>query len=335
MSLASHLRVRNDPVRGYIEGVAPEVARIAHRTNEAMRLGVDALPKLAVPQVTEGRALAATAGIAFDYRLRYTLGVQPSEELIAWIGGQLLVHFDPTAVSTRPGDELLIELAVLSFFESLDELLARLQPTGRHLADEDERLLCRYCVALAHLESIHRASGVAGYTPPFVGEIFAQLRARRRVDPASDRVLAAAQEEEIEEVVRLSRSAESVFGSWSAAVARGELYYVANPGFEGGANVGGADADFVIGDTLFELKATRRLIASAVREALLQLIGYSLLDFSDEYRIRSLGVYFARHGWVATWPIGDLIAGEGDVGARLAEARREMRRRFRAPRRVR
>lgn len=328
MSLTSHLRVRDDPVRGYIEGVAPEVARIAHRTDEARRFGVDVLPALTVSPLAPGRAFASLTGFAFDYRLRYSLGVQSSDELVAWEGGTLI----DAGLAPERGSELLFEFAVLPFFESLDELLARLTPVGRRLPDDEELLLCRYCVALAHLESVRR-SLTASYTPPFISELAAQLRSRRRAYPEPELLLSVVQEDVVEEVARLSRSAESAFGHLAGPVARGELPYVANPRFEGSANVGGADADFVIGDTLFELKTTTRLIASTVRDSLLQLVGYALLDFSDKYGIRNVGVYFARHGWVATWPIGDLIAGEGDVSARLAEARREMKRRFRAPRR--
>jgi hypothetical protein len=331
MSLTSHLRVRDDPVRAYIEGVAPEVARIAHRSEESARFRVADLPELVVPPLAKGRALAAAAGIAFDYRLRYSLGPQEREGLVAWGGAQELIGFGYVGVLT-PGssDGELIEAAILSFFDGLDQLLARLEPTGRQLPDDSERLLCRNCVALAYLDSIFR-SGLAGYTPPFVIELVEQLRGCRDSLPP-DVFLRLASEDAVNEVVQLSRSAESAFAAQIAAVTSGELPYVLNPTFDGSLNVGGADADFVIGDTLFELKTTARLNASTVREAMLQLIGYSLLDFSDRYGIRNVGAYFTRHGWVATWPLNDLISGEGDVVERLAEARKGLKRRFKAPR---
>jgi hypothetical protein len=150
-----------------------------------------------------------------------------------------------------------------------------------------------------------------------------------------------APEPTVADVVNLSRSARRVFGELIQPVAGGMLPYQANPIFAGSIAIGGADADFVIGDTVFELKTTKSFKASAIRAALLQLLGYSLLDYDDRFAIRRVGVYFARQEWVAAWPLWYIIfppaqvvqhaltrsvPTDDDVAERLVKLRRLMRR---------
>ena len=96
-------------------------------------------------------------------------------------------------------------------------------------------------------------------------------------------------------------------------VANGSLPYHPNPTFAGSSAIGGADADFIVATTIFELKTTKTLNAAAVRSALLQLLGYSLLDYDDAYEIRRVGIYFARHAWLKAWPIWELVFPPADV----------------------
>jgi hypothetical protein len=103
-----------------------------------------------------------------------------------------------------------------------------------------------------------------------------------------------------------------------APVVGGALPYHANPKFQGSLAIGGAGADFIIGGAIFELKTLGTLNIPAVRDALLQLIGYTLLDYDDEYKIRQVGVYASRQQWVTAWPIWQFIFPLGDVVLRLA-----------------
>ena len=56
-------------------------------------------------------------------------------------------------------------------------------------------------------------------------------------------------------------------------------------------------------------------IAVLSRTELDQLIGYALMDYSDEYQINTLAIYTARFGYIASWPLTELLAqlGEGPV----------------------
>jgi hypothetical protein len=41
---------------------------------------------------------------------------------------------------------------------------------------------------------------------------------------------------------------------------------------------------------------------------LLQVIGYALPDFDDDYRVAELGIFTARYGYRATWEPGALLS---------------------------
>jgi hypothetical protein len=59
---------------------------------------------------------------------------------------------------------------------------------------------------------------------------------------------------------------------------------------------------------------TRRLCLP--RTALLQLVGYVLLDFPDEFKVREVGVYDARYAHLVRWPLDELL---DELAGRLVE----------------
>ncbi len=44
------------------------------------------------------------------------------------------------------------------------------------------------------------------------------------------------------------------------------------------------------------------------RKTLYQLLGYVLLDYPDEHRIRSVGIYFARQARLVRWTYSEMIS---------------------------
>ncbi|MDP9438467.1 MAG: ATP-dependent helicase, partial [Actinomycetota bacterium] len=81
------------------------------------------------------------------------------------------------------------------------------------------------------------------------------------------------------------------------------------PMFEGSRDVGGADADLILDGCLLEIKATTNpKIAS---DMLYQLLGYAMLDYADEYEIRSAAVYMARQSRLVEWDIQELLSSLG------------------------
>lgn len=82
--------------------------------------------------------------------------------------------------------------------------------------------------------------------------------------------------------------------------------YTPNPQFDGSADVGGADADWIIGRTLYECKTTRKS-RPFDRQMFLQMIGYVLLDYSDVYELENVAWYFARHQLLIELPLSNLF----------------------------
>ncbi len=80
---------------------------------------------------------------------------------------------------------------------------------------------------------------------------------------------------------------------------------VLNPGFgQSSVDVGGADADFILDDTLIDIKTAKEL--KLERSHFRQLLGYYVLNRRENNRhgrLKKLGVYFARFGKLFTFPI--------------------------------
>ncbi|MFE6967202.1 hypothetical protein ACFVAJ_19080 [Agromyces sp. NPDC057679] len=74
-----------------------------------------------------------------------------------------------------------------------------------------------------------------------------------------------------------------------------------------------AEADIVADGTLVDMKTTLGVQRKAGRVdtispgSLLQVIGYTLLDFEDEYKIRNAGIYSSRYGNLAVLPVEELL----------------------------
>jgi hypothetical protein len=256
-------------------------------------LGLNDIPKTVAVEPVAATNLPMV-GTAFDYRLRYHLAPCDAQTFVAAYGAGRLGMMDPLTVTP-----------LKRFFSNLEKLTAELLPAGQRLDDTSERLLDTYCVVLAQLESIYRTAG--GWTPEL------PMKGPRVNRPENEPLLALAPDSVVQDVMNLSRSAGTTFRPVIDTVRTAALPYFANPTFVGSLDIAGADADFIIGDTMFELKTTKKLDASAVRGALLQLTGYCLLDYDDRHGVRNVAVYFPRQEWVAGWPLWTLVFPPADV----------------------
>ena len=100
---------------------------------------------------------------------------------------------------------------------------------------------------------------------------------------------------------------------------------VMNPAFSGSALVGGADADWICGDTLWECKTSGKNRPMS-RRYMLQALGYALLDTDDGYGIRAIGWYFARHRLRVRYALDELLYRVlEDTDRSLPELRAELR----------
>ncbi len=73
--------------------------------------------------------------------------------------------------------------------------------------------------------------------------------------------------------------------------------------------------DIAVGPGKVKKDGTRA--ASLPRADLDQLLGYTLMDYSDTYALHTVAIYAARFGFLATWPLNDLITDLEPLTAKL------------------
>ena len=98
--------------------------------------------------------------------------------------------------------------------------------------------------------------------------------------------------EVLDDIIQVS---DAVIHSANFQGIRHSPLFIDNPVFRGGKWVGGADGDFLVGGSLFEIKTTinpGNLLQATVR----QLIGYVALDADDQYQIDELAIFLPRQG---------------------------------------
>jgi hypothetical protein len=195
---------------------------------------------------------------------------------------------------TRP--RLLLALA-----ERLATFLTEHAPPG-HLADTcgAEAVLARVCVVLTDLETAYRRGGLT----PAAANLWAVPTA------TMPDLLDAVPDHQVDELVELAGRAHTAGLLARLAPASRTRTGIAAPVLM----EHWADGDLLTpgpgdGSTLLDVKTitSARNIDTAARW-LWQLLAYAWLDLDDLYRIRTVGLYLARHGALVTWPLDHLIA---------------------------
>lgn len=114
------------------------------------------------------------------------------------------------------------------------------------------------------------------------------------------------------DIALMRRAVEPTLDEWNRGIEAG-VDYVANPRFLGSLAVGGADADWAVGDMLVELKTREEITSPWLRDTLFQLLGYALLDLDDSLGIRRVGILLPRQPYFAVWTLDDLLQRDADV----------------------
>jgi hypothetical protein len=236
--------------------------------------------------VAPGRSVVRwdVLGTAIDLRIRCAFtGQRPAASAAAgvamarWIGAEHLAWV---------GAELLGEF---------DGFLGREQPQRRDrwLLDSDaERRLDQLCFSLAWFDRLYRDGRIGAGSP----------LAAQGLD--LDGLLDSVPDYAIQDLQKQVLIAERALGSLRASMDAGQC--VAGPSFAGSGDVGGADADLLVGTRLVEIKSTGKPHV-LTDQMILQLAGYLLLDYRDEYRIGELGFYLTRIGWLKLWPVDEFL----------------------------
>ncbi|MEU8746503.1 UvrD-helicase domain-containing protein [Streptomyces parvulus] len=243
----------------------------------------------AVQPMDERRPDYAALGRTIDYRLRLSLGNGPGDAVtagIALLGSRL-------AFEGAPAFEVRQALHTAGT-QLLDRLQAHLD--GMHRLGEEE--LTRLCHVAGFYEAVYRNG------------VFARRRnllALADTRTALNHLTAAVPTYVVEDIAEQIKLAEQPFAPFRQ-LPQGQR--VCGPVFAGSSDLGGADADFIVGGLLIDCKATTRP-HSIHRSAVQQLAGYLLLDYDDTYGIDQVGIYLSRQGALITWPVTDFLSALG------------------------
>ena len=253
------------------------------------------------PPAGMNRPELGLGGTAIDYRIRYYFAAEPrtNRPSVAALGLEAA-----EALGGLPPEQLA---CYQDFLESHDRYVRALKPQRRRLERADEEELNRRCVVLALFDQFYRLAYSSHIS------IFDETWLHRApLDP-----LSIPEQDWIDDLCRMS-----------------EAFYVAmrerlhephhlNPSFEGSVDVGGADGDIIVGRTLIDIKATKNPTDDS-KQNLYQLLGYVLLDYSDRFGLKKLGLYLARYGVSIGWTIEEFLE---QIGAphSLEQHREELR----------
>jgi hypothetical protein len=279
LNLTAQLKFENSPVSLFLAEHLPGV----HRPVRDYQRRITGLPRPVQPGNVRYPAWSGL-GHAIDYRLRLLLGWLPGDPVRAGIenvGSRAPLRGAPAgparAALYAAGQQLLTVLK-----GHLD---------GRTRLTEDQ--VCQLCFVASSYEDVYRTGEVGRYS--LLAEAPPGTRLRELVAAVPGYVPADLQ--------RQLALALPVFERFRTLPAD---RIVCGPVFTGSADIGGADADFIIDGLLLDCKATvapTRLGNAEIN----QLAGYLLLDYDDQYGINRVGLYLSRQGFGVTWKVGEFL----------------------------
>lgn len=268
MSLTSKLSSKDSWLNQFFKDEFDQLKEFVKREGGAVK----ALP-VKVPLGAHGQP--SLVGTAFDYRIRLHLddNVGESPELVGGIDCMF-------AVGVQDG------FCIDDLWADCTMKLLREIPVG------DEPTLSRVSVVLAWLDAGFRSGR-------WSEEMKAVAREIDQHGPRGwDHYAASVDDGVAEDVAALFAAARDHLPAFTGARI--------GPEFAGSRAVGGADADLIVGNCLYDIKTTpdpRKTLPGSLR----QLISYVLLDWDDEYALDQVGFYYSRQVTSMTWPLSKLI----------------------------
>jgi hypothetical protein len=289
MSLTSHLQHVDGPIARFIAETFPVILDLKGRSVDARalqsELDISRILGPALLPLKGPPSNGTLVGTAIDYRVRYFFESYRSQSTVASGGaGELSVFLYSDELSLYSDFDDAGQLA-FTFLKEHDDWIGAINPLGRILPLDMEMKLCRHCLVLGLLEQIAR-----GEYPE------SPLRTLTESSSLND-LVALPTEECVADMYQLSIAFEKDNRSMFAHK------YVLNPTFSGSQLVGGADADIALNDVLYELKTYSNFNVWNFHAALLQLLGYVLLDTEDILGIRNVGLILPRQRKTWTSPI--------------------------------
>jgi hypothetical protein len=287
--LTAELALKDSPVRKFFDDRLTPGLRDAQA---AYRVGAG---QMLIPGVPREEADPGTIGTATDWLMRF------------------LVHPSPTLVLAAHGASvcrMLPALKELAFMLGYQNGGAEAFTGPARGSGAEPSLLHRACWALALLTEVYRRGPEIVLNGPL-----GRLR-----DKSARSLLDAAPAAGLGQLAALRRALES--GLLPAVADRPGLW-APGPVLAGSALMAG-DCDLVAGGLLVELKTTIKKPSLGV-PGIWQLLGYSLMDYVDEFRIRQVAIFHARYGYLAQWDLDELLSQLAGRPVSATELRAEFR----------
>jgi hypothetical protein len=178
--------------------------------------------------------------------------------------------------------------------------------------DAEPELLARSCWALALLTEAYRGGPMMAIQGPL-----GRLQGSKA---SADDLLGLIPQPGLNQLAQFRQVFERILkpglATWRGPWALG-------PTFTGSALIR-ADADLIAAGLLLDLKTSAKLSLPATD--ILQVIGYALLDFDDEFQLSTAGIFSGRYGYLPTWELGSLLHDLAGQEVSLPATREEFRR---------
>ncbi|HEY0737227.1 MAG TPA: hypothetical protein VGD69_20080, partial [Herpetosiphonaceae bacterium] len=307
--LTSHLDKKQSPVRQFIHTHFPNTRKMLTLCRQSLTNATTVLP-------TDVSYPWGLIGTALDYRIRYYFTATPVKDLIAYQGVQLI------PIPEHPDREFWEAILPMvwpsifnSYFAKLESDLQEIQPAQRKLPSSQEELLAHHCIMLALCEELYRSASRNNLllTALYQGwteheELFLSLYrlcskekipTAAELQPIMSKLLAIPQPSWISDLCTLSWQ---FYDRYHALLSQPAIL---NPTFDGSADVNGADADLIVNGCLIEIKTSKN--PQVKSEWLYQLLGYTLLDYTDRYHLSEVAIYMARQGILLRWTLDEVL----------------------------
>ena len=293
MALTYELRDKTSFARTFVDRELPHLQGLSRAINKRLVCYAD------IESAKHANFYLYTLiGTAIDYRIRAFFA--PAPHLGGTVHGGLVMikgadfaggeglEFPNKLTLFKKKGQRLVE----DFNSASEKLLSELGPTNRRLAPAEEDRLCRFCLLLARLDHARRNWDTSYFAEDM-----------RIGDFDIDVHISAADPTLVADLVALAGQAfeqrrSDIFANFSVVHHGCAL--------AGSADVGGADLDLVVDGRLIEIKTTIK--PKITTDNLRQIVGYLLLDYEDEFEIRSACIYLVRQGHLEPFQVqGDLI----------------------------
>lgn len=298
--LTAEIANPRSPVRQFLN------RRFSTGSREVQRRFREGIPALAVPGLPRTDANPGTVGTAADWLLRFLLHPQPDLHL-AMAGAAICEHAGVRTIQALA--EIATVLGVPLPEAPRTGTLLFQGPSAGSTAPPEE--LHRACWVLALLTEAFRGGLMVVANGPL-----SQFRSGK---VTGAELLGIVPPPGLDQLAKFHDVFDTALIP-ELATRRG--LWALGPTFDGSALIN-ADADLIAARLLLDLKTSMK--PALPLTDLLQIIGYALLDFGDEFAIDTLGVFSARYSYLATWGLAALLEELAGHPINISDIRQEFR----------